>query len=147
MRRQIEAFLVTFLAALLLLLATAQLRAGELSDMDKMAIRDVIKAQLAAFKSDNADLAFSYASPAVRTRSRSASAFMQMVREAYAPIYRARAVFFQNITMMDGVPAQRVLLMDAKGSPVLAIYPMEKQPDGSWRIDGCMLYQGNAQML
>jgi hypothetical protein len=146
MRNQFVA--ITRLLCLILLMQSAvSALAGELSDMDKMAIRDVIKAQLDAFKANNADLAFSYASPAVRTRSGNAGAFMEMVRDAYAPVYRARAVFFQNITMMEGVPAQRVLLLDAKGSPVLAIYPMEKQPDRTWRIDGCMLYRGNAQML
>ena len=121
--------------------------AGQLSESDKMAIRDVIQAQIEAFKQDDAVTAFGYATPTVQSRTESAGAFLAMVKRAYQPVYRPRAVFFQNITMMDGVPTQRVLLMDAKGAPVLAIYPMEIQPGGEWRIAGCMLYRGDAQML
>jgi hypothetical protein len=32
-----------------------------------------------------------------------------------------------------------VLLVGPDGKPVMALYAMERQPDGSWRIDGCML--------
>ena len=122
-------------------------RAQSLTPQDKIAIRDVVQAQLNAFKADDAALAYSYASPAIQAKAGSSSAFMAMVRTAYKPVYRPRAVFFQNITVMNGVPAQRVLIMDHKGTPVLAVYPMEQQADGSWRINGCMLYKGDAQML
>ncbi len=125
----------------------ANVHAGSLTASDKMAIRDVVQAQLDAFKADDAERAYSYASPAIQAKTGTPSAFMAMVRTSYAPVYRPRAVFFQNITMMNGVPAQRVLLMDHKGTPVLAVYPMERQADGSWRINGCMLYEGDAQML
>ena len=121
--------------------------AQSLSDADKMAIRDIVQAQLDAFKVDDAALAYSYASPSIQAKTGSPLAFMAMVRTAYKPVYRPRAVFFQNITLMNGIPAQRVLLMDHNGTPVLAVYPMERQADGSWRINGCMLYKGDAQML
>lgn len=134
------------IAMLLLAVAVMPTRAGELSESDKMTIRDVIRAQIDAFKIDDAATAFSYATPTVQTRSGTAEAFLAMVKRAYQPVYRPRAVFFQDITVMDGIPTQRVLLMDTKGAPVLAIYPMERQPDGHWRIAGCMLYRGDEQM-
>lgn len=137
--------MLAMLAALTLSLAPVH--AQSLSDSDKMAIRDVVQAQLDAFKADDARLAYSYASPSIQAKTGSPSAFMAMVRTAYKPVYRPRAVFFQNITLMNGVPAQRVLLMDHNGTPVLAVYPMERQADDSWRINGCMLYKGDAQML
>jgi hypothetical protein len=30
-------------------------------------------------------------------------------------------------------------MTDAHGSVWLALYPMQQQPDGTWRIDGCQL--------
>ncbi|MEM7406199.1 MAG: DUF4864 domain-containing protein [Pseudomonadota bacterium] len=118
-----------------------------MSDADKMSIRDTVQAQLDAIKVDDAETAYHYAAPHIQKMTGTPAAFLQMVRHSYDPVYRPRAVFFQDITMMDGVPAQRVLLMDRNGSPVLAVYPMERQDDGSWRIAGCMLYRGNARML
>ena len=135
------------LVVVALLLSATPARAQSLTDADKMHIRDIVEAQLNAFKADDAALAYSFASPAIQAKAGSPTAFMAMVRSSYEPVYRPRAVFFQNITMMNGVPAQRVLLMDQNGAPVLAVYPMERQPDGSWRINGCMLYKGDAQML
>lgn len=135
------------LCVALLWLAAPFASAGELSDADKMSIRDTIKAQLDAFKIDDAETAYGYAAPHIQKMTGTPAAFLKMVRASYDPVYRPRAVFFQDITMMDGVPAQRVLLMDRNGSPVLAVYPMERQDDGTWRIAGCMLYRGNARML
>jgi len=34
---------------------------------------------------------------------------------------------------------QRVLLVGPDGVPVVADYLMQRQPDGSWRINGCIL--------
>lgn len=135
------------LRMLILLLAPALVWAGPLSESDRMAIRDVITAQMDAFRVDDAQRAFDLASPAIQAKSGSPDRFLDMVRKSYAPVYRPRAVFFQNITMMHGVPAQRVLVLDSSGAPVLAVYPMQRQPDGSWRINGCMLYKDRAQLL
>ena len=38
-----------------------------------------------------------------------------------------------------GVPAQRVLVVGPDGVPVIAVYPMQRMPDGSWLINGCFL--------
>jgi hypothetical protein len=118
-----------------------------LNDMDRMTIRDTIQSQLDAFAADDEARAFALASPGIQAKAGNAAKFMAMVRANYQPVYRPRAVFFQDVTMMDGAPAQRVLVMDAKGAPVQAIYPMQRQDDGSWRINGCMLYRGKARML
>jgi hypothetical protein len=112
-----------------------------------MAIQEVIRAQFDAFKRDDAEAAFRLASPKIQAMSGSPEAFLEMVRNDYAPVYRSRAIFFQDVSIMDGVPAQRVLVMDARGTPYLAVYPMTRLKDGSWRIDGCMLSARDAQML
>ena len=118
-----------------------------LDDADRNAIRAVIQAQLDAFQAGDADQAFSFASPSVQQQFGDAQKFMDMVINSYPQVYRPSAVFFQDIVMLEHTPAQRVLLMDARGAPVMAVYPMKRQADGSWRIDGCYLFAGDAQML
>jgi hypothetical protein len=41
--------------------------------------------------------------------------------------------------MTEGRLVQRVLLVGPDGVPVTALYFMEQQPDGSWKISGCVL--------
>jgi hypothetical protein len=99
----------------------------------------VIEAQLAAFKRDDAARAFSYAAPGIRDSFGSAERFMAMVREQYAVVYRPRSVSFEEPLMVGEDLVQPVRMTDADGRAWMALYPMVKQPDGSWRINGCHL--------
>ncbi len=117
----------------------AQSESLSLSDADRSSIRDVIESQLAAFQRDDGAQAFSYASPNVRGQFGTPEKFMYMVRTGYAPVYRPREVTFRDVVVAGDVPAQKVLLVGPDGVPVMAIYPMQRQADGSWKIDGCFL--------
>jgi hypothetical protein len=41
--------------------------------------------------------------------------------------------------VLGGQPTQAVLLVGPDRVPVLALYPMQQQPDGSWKTAGCYL--------
>lgn len=128
--------LLAFLLALALAWPAA---AQELSDSDRAAIRDVISQQLEAFRRDDGNAAFSFASPDVQRLFGTAQTFMDMVRKGYRPVYRPRVFDFGNIVEMNGQPTQRVHVVGPDGRRVNALYPMTRLPDGSWRIDGCFL--------
>jgi hypothetical protein len=64
---------------------------------------------------------------------------MHMVRTAYPVVYRPASVQFERLEMAGGVPLQAVRMTDAEGRSWIAVYPMQRQSDGSWRIDGCQL--------
>jgi hypothetical protein len=64
---------------------------------------------------------------------------MEMVRSRYMPVYRPRAVEFGGIVEFRGAPAQIVLLTGPDNVPVIATYPMQRQIDGRWLINGCFL--------
>ncbi len=117
----------------------AQSESLTLSDADRSSIREVIESQLAAFQRDDGARAFSYASPTVRRQFVTPERFMHMVRTGYAPVYRPREVDFRDLVVAGDVPAQKVLFVGPDGVPVMAIYPMQRQADGSWKIDGCFL--------
>ena len=125
--------------ALVLALAPALAGAQAISDADARAVRAVIEAQLDAFKRDDAKRAFSYATPGIRDSFGTAERFMAMVREQYAVVFRPRSVSFEAPLMAGEDLVQPVHLTDGEGHAWMAIYPMVKLPDGSWRINGCHL--------
>ena len=102
-------------------------------------MREVIEAQLDAFKRDDAPRAFSYAAPGIQQTFGTAENFMEMVRTQYPAVYRPRSVDFEAPTVAEGQVVQLVRFTDAEGRAWLAIYPMLRDADGTWRINGCYL--------
>jgi hypothetical protein len=111
----------------------------EMTDPDRQAIRSIVEQQLAAFQRDDAKAAFSFASPAIQQKFETPENFLLMVREAYPAVYRPRSVMFDGFIFFQGIPAQSVTLLSPDGELVKALYLMEKQPDGVWKITGCLL--------
>lgn len=137
MLRRIGALAVVMIA--LMVGASSQASSATLTDADRSGIQGVIEAQLAAFRRGDAAGAFRLASPSIQQQFGTALSFMAMVRTAYLPVYRPREVEFRRLIEVRGKPAQLVLLVAPDFEVVTAYYLMEKQPDGAWRIDGCLL--------
>ena len=109
------------------------------SAADRTAIQDVIRQQMHAFQSDDADGAYAFAAPAIRQMFPDAGQFLAMVRRGYAPVYRPRDVEFTDLAQRDGDLVQDVELVGPDGMPALAQYTMVRAPDGRWLIAGCVL--------
>ncbi|MGQ0682018.1 DUF4864 domain-containing protein [Bradyrhizobium sp.] len=124
---------VVLLTALLFSLALPA-RAAEVA-----AAQSVIRAQEQAFARGDAAAAYSHAAPAIREIFPHAEIFMQMVRQAYPPVYRHRSFDFGEARVSDGHVAQRVQIVDDEGQAWEALYTLEQQPDGSLKITGCSL--------
>jgi len=99
----------------------------------------VIQDQLAAFQRDDGKTAFSYASPDVQDQFGSADAYLAKFAAAYKAIYRPKHVTFLNLAYSRGRLVQRALVVGPDGGAVVALFPMVQMPDGSWRVDGCVL--------
>lgn len=110
-----------------------------MNQTDRDTIRSIIEHQLQAFQQDDAAGAFAFASPAIQAQCGTPEDFMQMVRLGHAPVYRPRSVIFEDMTTIEGMPAQKVMLMSDQGELVMALYLMQQQPDSTWRIHGCLL--------
>jgi hypothetical protein len=126
------------LVAIAVALAPAA-RADGLDGGSAAAIRSVIESQMAAFKVDDGPAAFAYASPTIQSQFQTPDIFMAMVKLGYAPVYRPQAVEFRELMQAARGPVQVVHIVGPDGRAVLALYSMEQQQDGSWRIDGCTL--------
>jgi len=103
------------------------------------AAQAIIRSQEQAFARDDAATAYSYASPALHATFPDAEVFLSMVRRGYAPVYRHKSFEFGEGRALDGRIAQTVRIIDADGNPWDALYTLEQQADGSWKITGCVL--------
>ena len=122
-------------------------QSSDITADDRRAIRAVIEDQLAAFRRDDGPAAFAHATARIQARFQTPEIFMRMVRGGYQPVYRPRLVEFRDIFEWHGLPTQRVYLVGPDGVPVIALYPMERQPDGTWKIDGCTLVRAGDDMV
>ncbi len=114
------------------------------SDQDD--IKTVIESQLNAFAKDDGAEAFTFAAPIVKQLFRTPEQFMAMVKNGYQPVYRNSNRIFGDI-FQDGLgrPAMRVVLTGADGKRYEALYAMEKQADGTWKIASCTILAIPAQ--
>lgn len=136
MRSGVAAGAFAWIALLLSAAAPAETLPGP---ADAAAIRAVIEDQLAAFRADDAARAFAHASPAIQRKFGTPAFFMEMVRTGYRPVYRPQAYEFRTLGYEGGRLLQRLYVVGPDGRPALAVYEMQRQPDGSWKINGCYL--------
>ena len=125
--------------AIVLLLAVLLGLASPSRADDVSAAQNVIRAQEQAFSRDDAAAAYSHAAPEIRQIFPQADIFLQMVQQAYPPVYRHKSFEFGEARAADGRIAQRVHIVDANGETWEAMYTLEQQPDGSLKITGCSL--------
>ena len=113
--------------------------AQTVSKDDRAIFEQMISDQIGAFRNDDAVTAFSFAAPGIRQKFNNAQTFIEMVRRGYLPVYRPQQFTFGPISDELGHPTQRVSVIGPDGTLWIALYGMQKQPDGSWRIGGVAL--------
>jgi hypothetical protein len=106
---------------------------------DVTAAQSVIRAQEQAFGRNDSAAAYSHAAPAIKQIFPEADIFLQMVQQAYPPVYRHKSFEFGEARAANGQIAQRVHIVDGDGQAWEALYTLEQQPDGSLKITGCSL--------
>ena len=106
---------------------------------DDAGIQIMIEAQLAAFRSDDAPRAFSFASDPIRDIFGMPENFIAMVRSQYPVVVAPASVVFLKIEHDNGATLQPVQMSDDRGQLWLAVYSMQRDAQGSWRINGCVL--------
>ena len=116
-----------------------------LTTADRETIQAIISAQLAAFKRDDGEEAFVYASPTVRKIFGTIANFMEMVKSSYYPVYRSETVSFGDILDVRGEPIQRVHITGEDGRTMIAAYVMQRQPGGIWKINGVYMFKDQAE--
>ncbi len=123
-------------AFILCLFASAVL-AGE---AEIKAAQGAIDGQLRAFSRDDNAGAYSFAAPNVKRIFPTLDAFMNMVTSAYQPVHKPRNYAFGKVQEMSATSiVQQVLIVGPDGKDYEAVYTLELQPDGMYRITGVSL--------
>jgi len=113
--------------------------AAAFSEADRASVQSVITQQLDAFLADDGATAYSFAAPNIKSLFPTEEIFMNMVRNGYPPVYRPRSRSFGELKETARGLEQSVELVDADGVFWTALYTLEQQPDGSWKITSCVL--------
>ncbi|MFI0845758.1 DUF4864 domain-containing protein [Mesorhizobium sp. IMUNJ 23232] len=126
-----------FLALLLLPLLSADALAGE---AEIKAAQDTIGAQIEAFKRGDNAAAYGYAAPGIKKIFPTLETFMGMVTGAYQPVYKPQSYAFGKSEEMGATSViQQVLIVGPDGKDYEAVYTLERQPDGTYKITGVSL--------
>lgn len=129
--------------AAFVLLATAVPALG--GDTEVKAAQSTIDSQLRAFLADDGALAYSFAAPNVKRIFPTVDSFMNMVTNGYMPVRRPRNYAFGKVQELSPSSIiQHVLITGPDGKEYEAVYTLELQPDGTFRITGCSLKASNA---
>ena len=128
-------------------LAGPQAEHAKLQPAEWTAIKVVIGDQLKALKAGDGTKAMAYSVPGIRQQFRTPERFMRMVRQGYGALLDARYSTFLDGAVVDGITIQPLQLVLPDNSVVVALYRMEKQKDGIWRIAGCVIAPSTAQSV
>ena len=102
--------------------------------------RAVITQQMQAMAKDDASSAYAEITPNVQRIFPSADIFMNMVRGGYPAVYRHKLFGFGEVGIDEtGRPFQTVDILGADGARYTAVYFMERQADGNWKISGVVM--------
>ncbi len=118
------------------LLATSSVASDNLASA-----RGVIEQQIIAFLNDDVDSAYAFAAPRVQKVFPEPQRFFDMVKQNFPPVYRpGNYAFGRALSETDGATiAQELLITGPKGKDWRAVYVLERQQDGNYRINGVRL--------
>jgi hypothetical protein len=110
-----------------------------LSAKDSEQVQQVIVAQIQALAEDDAERIFETTTPAVRAAIGSSGRFLAMMRGAYPMVYQPSSVTFHELEPGQDGAWQLVEITDREDQSWLALFALERQPDKTWRISGCLV--------
>ena len=114
-------------------------------DAEIRSAQGTIDAQLKAFQADDSVSAYSYAAPNVKRIFPTVDIFMGMVESGYQPVRKPRNYSFGKVQEMSATSiVQQVLIVGPDGKEYEAVYTLELQPDGVYRITGVSLRASNS---
>lgn len=114
-------------------------------DAEVKAAQGTIDSQLRAFRSGDNATAYSFAAPNVKAIFPTVDIFMGMVASGYQPVHKPQSYSFGKVQEMSATTiAQQVMIVGPDGKDYEALYTLELQPDGVYRITGVSLRASNA---
>ncbi len=143
--KMLKRLIIWTVAGLMLVSAsTGSAFSQEVSSEIRSATQHVIRDQISAFQSQDHERAFSHAAPTIRNIFKTTERFIGMVKGGYLPLYDPDNFIFGRNIDISGTIHQEVIATDRNGKQWHAVYTLEKQIDGSWKITGVKMepYEG-----
>lgn len=103
-------------------------------------IEGTITSQIDAFKADDFDQAFTYATPSLQRLFQTPQNFERMVTQGYPMVWRPAEVTYLELEDRGSAMFQKVQILDAKGVTYILLYQMEETDQG-WRIGGVQILE------
>ena len=114
-------------------------------DAEVKAAQSAIDGQLKAFRAGDNKGAYSFAAPNVKRIFPTLDIFMNMVTGAYKPVHKPRSYAFGKVQELSPRSIiQQVIIVGEDGKDYEAVYTLELQPDGKFRITGVSLRASNS---
>ena len=130
-----------FLLAVMMIVPTM----ASAGDAEVKSAQSTIEEQLKAFQAGDGELAYSYAAPSIKRIFPTVETFMNMVESGYQPVRQPRNFTFGKVQEMSpNSIVQQVMITGPDGKEYEALYTLERQPDGVYRITGVSLKASNA---
>jgi len=143
MLEQLRTVALAMLAASLVAVSASTALAEE--NVHNPEAQSAIANQIESFRSGDHEQAFSHASPNLKKMFGSTANFIRMVKSGYGAIYGARSWAFGRSRAVSGTFYQEVQIVGPKGNNWTALYSMQQQADGSWKITAVQMKRGDAQ--
>lgn len=103
-------------------------------------IEGTINRQIEAFKVDDFEEAFTYATPTLQRLFQTPKNFERMVTQGYPMVWRPAEVEYLELAEHDGSFWQKVRIVDQKGFSHLLLYRM-METEAGWRIAGVQILE------
>ncbi|MGB7241740.1 MAG: DUF4864 domain-containing protein, partial [Sulfitobacter sp.] len=103
-------------------------------------IEGTISSQIEAFKADDFEQAFSFATPVLRRMFQNPQNFERMVTTGFPMVWRPADVHYLELEEFGGSMWQKVEITDQKGVTHLLLYRMQDTDEG-WRIGGVQILE------
>lgn len=114
-------------------------------DAEIRAAQGSISGQLRAFRAGDDATAYGLAAPNVKRIFPTLEAIMGMVTGGYRPVHKPQSFDFGKSQELSATSIiQQVIIVGADGKDYEAVYTLELQPDGVWRITGVSLRASNS---
>ena len=136
-------FKIVVLLTTMLVLSTAAI--AQTNQNQLSASQLVVENQIKAFHQRQHEEAFNYAAPALRIVFRDVENFIRMVKRGYNPIYAAQNWSFGRSRTEGEKNHHEVLISGPNGGEWTALYTLQKQIDGMWKIVGVQLLKSTGK--
>ncbi len=136
---------LALIAATAWIFVAAPARADDIEDAQA-----VIESQIEAFLREDAAAAYAHAAPGIQRMYPNPDLFFEMVKRGYAPVFRpGNFAFGKAKPASDGKTiVQEVLIGGTKGKDDwTAVYVLEKQDNGEFRINGVHMLKSQAPQI